>query len=105
VLNGKTLLAFKARRLELTTTSTGLFEKSLDLTPGAEVRLTSWMHALTIGLAQITAPAPVVKGLMHTNNSLSAFQIDFSTEIEPAIGALFDGTAVQKNRNNSSRKR
>jgi hypothetical protein len=87
-VDGKTLLAFKARLLELTTNSASLFEKSLNLTPGAGVRLTLWMHALTIGLAQIAAPAPAVKGLMQTDNSLSAFQIDFLKEIESAIGAL-----------------
>jgi Tetracyclin repressor-like, C-terminal domain len=104
-VDGKTLLAFKAGLLELTTNSASLFEKSLNLTPGAGVRLTLWMHALTIGLAQIAAPAPAVKGLIQTDNSLSAFQIDFLKEIESAIGALFDGIAVQQNRKNSSRKR
>jgi hypothetical protein len=65
---------------------------------------THW-HYGVMGLAQIAAPAPAVKGLMQTNNSLSAFQIDISKEIESAVGALFDGISVQHNRKNSSRKR
>jgi hypothetical protein len=62
-------------------------------------------HCGVVGLAQIAAPAPAVKGLMQTNNSLSAFQVDFSKQIESAVGALFDGISVQQNHKNSSRKR
>jgi hypothetical protein len=62
-------------------------------------------HCGVVGLAQIAVPAPAVKGLMQTNNSLSAFQIDLSKEIDSAVGALFDGISVQQNRENSSRKR
>jgi AcrR family transcriptional regulator len=104
-VDGEVLLAFKSQLQELTAKSAKLFEKTLKLKPGAGVRLTLWMHSITIGLAQIAAPAPSIRGLIETNQSLSTFQIDFSTEIELALEALFRGIELKQNRKNSLRRK
>ena len=49
------LLTFKRRLLEITTESAVLFESALSLAPGTGARLTLWMHALIVGLAQMTS--------------------------------------------------
>lgn len=104
-VEGETLFAFKSRLLELTANSANLFERVLSLPAGAGVSLTLWMHALTIGLAQIAAPSPAVKGLMQADHSLTTFQIDFSTEVEAALNALFIGIQVVQKAKKSPRKR
>jgi AcrR family transcriptional regulator len=104
-VDGEVLLAFKSQLLELTANSAQLFERTLRLKPDAGVRLTLWMHSITIGLAQIAAPAPAIKGLLETNQSLSTFQIDFSTEIELALGALLRGIEVKQNHKSLLRKK
>jgi hypothetical protein len=104
-VDGEVLLAFKSQLLELTANSAKLFERTLKLRPGTGVRLTLWMHSITIGLAQIAAPAPAIRGLMETNQSLSIFQIDFSTEIELALGALLRGIEVKQNHKSLLRKK
>jgi len=104
-VDDETLFAFKSRLLELTTNAADLFERVLDLQAGMGISLTLWMHALTIGLAQIAAPAAAVKSLLQTDRSLSTFQIDFSTEVESALGALFSGIQVVRRPKRSPHKR
>jgi AcrR family transcriptional regulator len=104
-VDGDVLLAFKSQLLEVTANSAKLFERNLKLKPGAGVHLTLWMHSITIGLAQIAAPAPAIRALLETNQSLSTFQIDFSTEIELALGALFRGIEGKQNHKNSPHRK
>jgi AcrR family transcriptional regulator len=48
------LRAFKIRLLAITEQAAGVFEQALRLEPGTGTRLVLWMHALTVGLSQIT---------------------------------------------------
>jgi AcrR family transcriptional regulator len=104
-VDGKTLLAFKSRLLTLTTDSAILFEKSLSLPPSVGVRLTLWMHSLTIGLAQIALPVPAIRSLLQANDSLSAFQIDFQLKLRLRWGPLFSGVQMNSDRKKARRRR
>lgn len=85
------LRAFKRRLLELTTESTALFERALDLAPGTGGQLTLWMHALIVGLAQMTATSPTLKDILAEDDSLAVFRLDFRMELESALVTLFAG--------------
>ncbi len=85
------LLRFKQRLLETTREAAALFEETLGLPPGQGVRLTLWMHALIVGLAQMTTCSPLLPEVVAEDPSLAAFQLDFRTELAPALAALFSG--------------
>jgi AcrR family transcriptional regulator len=104
-VDGEILFLFKSGLLELTRRSAALFERVLSLPEGSGISLTLWMHALTVGLAQIAAPPAAVKGLVKAERSLAALEIDFSTELESALGALFSGVEVLRKAEKPSRKR
>jgi AcrR family transcriptional regulator len=57
------------------------------LRPGGGVRLLLQMHALVIGLRQMSDPAPVMKRLADEPD-LALFQIDFERELTAALTAL-----------------
>jgi AcrR family transcriptional regulator len=109
---GASLRAFKERLLEITIQSAALFERALNLEPGTGARLTLWMHALIVGLAQMTATSPVLTELLEEEDTLAMFRLDFRTELESALVTLFAGAktrparlAQQPRMIHSSRKR
>jgi AcrR family transcriptional regulator len=85
------LRTFKGRLLEITTESAALFESALSLAPGAGVRLTLWMHALIVGLAQMTATSPILTEVLAEDDTLAVFRLDFRAELESALLTLFAG--------------
>ncbi|HEY4046148.1 MAG TPA: TetR family transcriptional regulator [Acidobacteriaceae bacterium] len=82
---------FKKRLLQVTTKSGALFEQALALAPGTGVRLTLWMHATIVGLAQMTAISPTLAEVLAQDNSLAILRLDFRTELEVALATLFAG--------------
>jgi hypothetical protein len=85
------LRAFKRKLLEITTESAVLFEDALGLASGTGGRLTLWMHALIVGLAQMTSTSPVLTEVLAEDETLAVFQLDFRTELESALVTLFVG--------------
>jgi AcrR family transcriptional regulator len=94
---GDSLRWFKRRLLEITTESAALFERALNLAPGTGARLTLWMHALIVGLAQMTATSPTLTHLLAQDESLAIFRLDFRTELESALVTLFAGAKAAPN--------
>lgn len=82
---------FKRRLLEITTEAGALFERTLGLTPGTGARLTLWMHATIVGLAQMTATSPALSKLLADDEALAVFRLDFHAELEAALTSLFVG--------------
>jgi AcrR family transcriptional regulator len=89
---GDSLRWFKQRLLERTIESAAVFERALKLAPGSGARLTLWMHALIVGLAQMTATSPTLAQVLADDDTLAMFRLDFRTELESALVALFAGT-------------
>jgi hypothetical protein len=85
---------FKERLLEITLQSAALFENALSLKAGSGARLTLWMHALIVGLAQMPAMSPVLTELLAEEDSLAIFRLDFGTELESALVTLFAGAVA-----------
>lgn len=85
------LRAFRRRLLAITMESAALFESALRLPPGKGARLTLWMHGLIVGLAQMTSISPTLKQVLAENEELAVFRLDFRTELEAALAALFAG--------------
>ncbi len=85
------LLRFKQRLLETTQEAATLFEERLGLPPGQGVRLTLWMHALIVGLAQMTVCSPILPEVIDQDPDLAVFRLDFEAELAPALAALFSG--------------
>lgn len=54
-------------------------------------RLLFHVYALLIGLWQVAVPAPVVRKVLEENESLAAFRLDFSRELEFSVAALLRG--------------
>jgi AcrR family transcriptional regulator len=90
-IDEETALAFKrffAARLERTG---ALLEARLpSLRSGGGARLLVQMHALVVGLRQMSDPAPVMKRLAD-QPGMALFQIDFERELTAALGALLRG--------------
>jgi AcrR family transcriptional regulator len=92
------LRVFKRRLLEITLESAAIFERALNLEPGTGARLTLWMHALIVGLAQMTATSPVLTEVLMKDDALAVFRLDFCTELESALVTLFAGAKTQSAR-------
>jgi AcrR family transcriptional regulator len=83
------LRAFKLRLLAITEQAAGVFEQALRLEPGTGTRLVLWMHALTVGLCQMTPQGEHVAALVEQDPALAVFRLDLRTELEAALTALF----------------
>lgn len=92
------LAAFKSDLVTLTANSAAVLERSLGLRPGMGTRLTLWMHALTVGLAQIASPRPAVRRALATRPAAATFELDFEQEIAAALSALFSGAETDRAR-------
>jgi AcrR family transcriptional regulator len=85
------LRAFKRRLLDITTESGVLFESALNLAPGTGARLTLWMHALIVGLAQMTPTTPMLTNVLAQDDEFAVFRLNFRAELESALATLFAG--------------
>ena len=83
------LRAFKIRLLAITEQAAGVFEQALRLEPGTGTRLVLWMHALTVGLSQMTPQGAQVAALVEQDPALAVFRLDLRTELEAALTLLF----------------
>jgi AcrR family transcriptional regulator len=83
------LRAFKIRLLAITEQAAGVFEQALRLEPGTGTRLVLWMHALTVGLSQMTPQGAQVVALVEQDPALAVFRLDLRTELEAALTLLF----------------
>lgn len=90
-LEASSLRAFKHRLLEITSEAAVLLEKALNLKSGTGMRVVLWMHALIVGLAQMTAPSPVLMKVLTEDDGLAAFRLDFRAEIESSLTTMFVG--------------
>ncbi len=85
------LLRVKRRFLEALAEPAQLLEEALDLEAGAGVRLLLWMHALIVGLAQMSEPSATLSKVLDQDAALHVFRRDFRVELEAALVALFSG--------------
>jgi AcrR family transcriptional regulator len=82
---------FKSRLLQITTQSGELFENVLGLAPGVGSRLTLWMHAMIVGLSQMTATSPTLSAVLAKDDSLAPLRLNFRAELQAALTTLFIG--------------
>jgi AcrR family transcriptional regulator len=83
------LRAFKLRLLAITEQAAAVFEQALRLEPGTGTRLVLWMHALTVGLSQMTPQGEHIAALVEQDPALAVFRLDLRTELEAALTVLF----------------
>lgn len=88
------LKLFKQRLLRLTTETAAYFERILQLPLGEGFRAVLWMHAIVVGLAQMTSPSPALVKVLVDNPALAAFHLDFRSELERSLIALFSGVRL-----------
>ncbi len=85
------LRAFKKRLLEITLEAARSFGAALGLEQETGARLTLWMHAMTVGLAQMTAACPSLIEVLAQDDALAVFRLDFRQELEAGLATLFAG--------------
>lgn len=83
--------AFKHRLLELIAQPARILEDILGLPPGRGVQVLLWMHGLLVGLSQMANPSPVLADVLREDEALRVFRLDFRSEFEAALAALFKG--------------
>jgi len=91
------LSRFKHSLLVLTNESASLFQVILGLPSQTCVRTVLWMHALIVGLAQITTPPTQVRIALEKTD-LAVIWRDLEAEFEAALNALFEGVSRRKPR-------
>lgn len=99
------LREFKRRLLHVTEKSGALFERALGLAPRSGNRLTLWMHATIVGLAQMTAISPTLREVLAQDDGLAVFRLEFRTELEAALTILFTGAINESSLQRSKRRR
>jgi hypothetical protein len=77
--------------LALTAEPAMFLEEALGLAPGEGTRVLLWMHALIVGVAQMTSPSPLQAGVLAEDPALAPFRIEFRSELDAALRALFAG--------------
>ena len=90
-VDGPTALRFKLGLAERMAGPARVLEERLELRRGDGIRLLLRAHALTVGLAQMSRPAPCVLDAIRADPRLAAFEIDFARELEAALGAMLRG--------------
>jgi hypothetical protein len=85
--------AFKHRLLELIAQPAQMLENVLGLSPGRGIQVLLWMHGLIVGLSQMANPSPVLAGVLNRDEALRVFRLDFQSEFETALAALFRGVS------------
>jgi hypothetical protein len=75
--------------------------------PGSRRRACSntpaaWMHALTVGLSQMTPQGEHVAALVEQDPALAVFRLDLRTELEAALTVLFTPQMHTDHRNRFS---
>lgn len=85
--------AFKHRLLELIAQPAQMLENVLGLSPGRGIQVLLWMHGLIVGLSQMANPSPVLAGVLNRDEALRVFRLDFQSEFEAALAALFRGVS------------
>jgi AcrR family transcriptional regulator len=103
--DARSLRVFKQRLLEITTESAAVFESALSLAQGTGVRLTLWMHALVVGLAQMAATSPTLAEVLTEDESLAVFRLDYPKELESALVTLFAGAKADSKKDPSRKNR
>jgi AcrR family transcriptional regulator len=89
------LLRFKRSLLALTNETALLFEQTLGFNKNTSLSAVIWMHALIIGLAQITTPTRLVRTTLN-HPELSLLERDFQNETESALRSLLEGASQEK---------
>jgi hypothetical protein len=89
------LRIFKRRLLDITMQAGALFEGAFSLAQGTGARLTLWMHALIVALAQMTTTSPALTELLAEDDTLAVFRLDFRAELEAALEVLFTGAKAR----------
>jgi len=83
--------SFKHHLLELLAQPAQILEDVLGLSPGQGVQILLWMHALLVGLSQMANPSPVLAKVLSEDEALRIFRLDFRSEFEAGLAALFNG--------------
>jgi len=82
---------FKRRLLAITTRAGAVFAEVHGLPADVGIRVTLWMHAIIVGLSQMTATSPTLSALLVEDDSLTMFRLDFRTELQGALTTLLAG--------------
>lgn len=79
----------------ITETAAGLERHFLQLEPGHGFMLLMHSYALIVGLWQMLHPTPI-RDAVHAQAELEMFKLDYTTELDSALRALWEGTLNKK---------
>jgi AcrR family transcriptional regulator len=91
------LRMFKRRLLQITFEAGRVFESVLPLRPPTSgARVVLWMHAVIVGLAQMSSPSETLAELLKQDEALAMFRLDFQSELQLSLAVLFAGVTQGK---------
>jgi AcrR family transcriptional regulator len=92
-IDANLMRTFKHQLLGLMAPPAQALENLLGLSSGSGVQVLLWVHAVIVGLSQMANPSPVLTKVLHEDEALKVFRMDFRSELEAALAALFAGVS------------